>query len=1043
MEGWRHLKLVCGVSALLFAACSARPQDSSAVAATVKEVPQRPMTLTNGYHPSSFPFNNGEPFVVDPNSGSIDFNTKPPSGAAQRSDDYYDYDATKLEEVPFDYKGDPIDRKDVAGPGLLPRPNDIAPTKNKQTDIYQFLNLPVKYSSSDRFPLMSSSYANTKIQGSGGSSPSSPLSNHKMPSASTQTPTVVTSPTTTASSWYNTVKFTTVRPTTAPTRAPTTRAPTTTTTPAPVQQQEEYEYDYDYPHPQEPTLHHDTTTTQAAISSTTTTTTSTTTTTLNPTTAVHLTNPPPPSSSSSSFFITPEPSTAATSILPSSTTTTPSAPTTLPVVNKTAGSVQVTTARPEIDSKLDGTSFADYDDAIKPAEKPHPQEMYGQHFKPLNGNYQFGGDKPYPLITNSKVPMTFTAHVSSGISLNQPKDQPSNIKPPPAPVSEEPIYSSRPLRPENIEDTVKPEETAVYENSRVTFNSGKPDSPINPELASPYLKPKPTKPNGNPDQFETVYYKVRPDTYNTQQLPSTVSNRPTNPLIQSRPYQPEPPVIKTTQDIPRKPVNTELQMSQGRPPPYPIQPDVYVKNKPQYTPPQSQPDTSKFKPPKHVINHFIKTQPNEDNKSYALQTSFSIGMDGERTDARPAQGIGQVLMVEDGSSEIEVNHTVPIKTKSTTSIPLVPPPRPIQKQQPPYPRPQWENAPKPPTYYPPPKRDGAIPPPQRPNLPNILPQFRPNARVDTPPTVPQSHSATIERVQIPIDHLRPPPLPKPQFLKVDRNDDSIDEEIPNIPEKETRILQRPGPQPAKVTTLQMIQHGTPTKLRDDNKENPVHIIYAANTPPKPSEKIIDDSVMLDVNDRSDVPILKTKTSNIKPTKMDFPYQIVKPDENQNGSSLEYTAYSPTKLDTIKPNIDQELVPNLQDYVPIVTRDSTSNVVVSQKPITATLKTSEDNHKIVDEGHKPQLQNFQIPFQPSLKLPENSNGWSVVRKSQIDNASERIDETGDVVGSTEKFDPDNFKPQLVGGFMPISPPSEDAKEKQTVEQSERARRFIRD
>jgi len=664
--------------------------------------------------------------------------------------------------------------------------------------------------------------------------------------------------------------------------------------------------------------------------------------------------------------------------------------------------------------------------------------MYGQHFKPLHGNYQFG-DKPYPLITNSKVPMTFTAHVSSGISLNQPKDHSSNIKPSPAPVSEEPVYSSRPLRPEHIEDTVKPKETAAYENSRVTFNNDKPELSISSELASTYSKlPKPSKPNGTPDQFETVYYKVRPDTYNTQQLPSAVSNRPMNPLIQSRPYQPEPPVIKTSQDVPRKPVNTELQMSQGRPPPYPVQTDVYVKNQPQYTPPQSQPDTSKFKPPKHVINHFIKTQPNEDNKSYALQTSFSIGMDGERTDTRPAQGIGQVLMVEDGSSETVVNHTIPIKTKATTSIPLIPPPRPIQKQQP-YPRPQWENVPKPPTYYPPPKRDGAIPPPQRPNLPNILPQFRPNARVDTPPTVPQSHSATIERVQIPIDHLRPPPLPKPQFLKVDRNDDSIDEEILNIPEKETRILQKTGPQPAKVTTLQMIQHGTSTKSRDDNnKENPVHIIYAANTPSKQPEKIIDDSVILDVNDRSDIPILKTKTTNIKPPKMDFPYQIVKPNENQNGSSLEYKAYSPTKLDTTKPNIDQELVPNLQDYVPIVTRDSTSNTVVSQKPITATLKTTEDNHKIVDEGHKPLLQNFQIPFHPSLKLPENSNGWSVVRKSQVDNASERIDEAGDVVGSTEKFDPDNFKPQLVGGFMPISPPSEDAKEKKTVEQSERAK-----
>jgi len=418
-------------------------------------------------------------------------------------------------------------------------------------------------------------------------------------------------------------------------------------------------------------------------------------------------------------------------------------------------------------------------------------------------------------------------------------------------------------------------------------------------------------------------------------------------------------------------------------------------------------------------------------------------MDGERTETRPAQGIGQVLMIEDGSSEPVVNQTTLMKSKPTTSIPLVPPPRLVQKPQS-YSKPQWENAPKPPPYYPPPKRDNNVqssPPLQRPNLPNILPQFRPNAKVDAP-TAPQPHAATIERVQIPIDHLRPPPLPKPQFLKLERNDENVDEEILDIPEKETRILQRTGPQPAKVTTLQMIQHGVSTKIRDDhNKDNRVHIVYAANSPPKPSEKLTDDSVLLDGKDRSDVPILKTKTNvNNKPVKTDFPYQIIKPEENQNVSSLEYKAYSPAKSDTIKPVNNQELVPNLQDYNPIVTRNpASSNFVIAQKPITATLKTFEDNHKIpADDGRKPLLQNFQIPFQPSLKLPENSNGWSVVRKPQIDSVSERIDEAGDTAASTEKFDPDNFKPQLVGGFMPINSPLEEIKEKKPIEQPERAK-----
>lgn len=1141
MGGWPNNNKLCGfVVTILFAAaprCSGdQQQQQHDFAATVDEMPQRPMTLKNGYHPGLFPFNKGEPFVMDPSSGSIDFNTGRPASnpIQQRSEDYYDYDA-KLEEVPYDYKGDPIDRKDVVSPNA-PRPNDIKPpggNNKKQTDIYQFLNLPVKYSSSDKFPLMSSSYANTKIQGSGPTSSS--LSNHKMSSAPVLTTVAPPHP-----SWYNyaTVKTTSQKPTTTTTAAlpsttttTTTAAPTTTTTtttsaPSPQEYEEESVYDYaDYYHPQEPpapvsssepprpppsTSTADPTTTTGT---TTTSTTTTAATTVNPSTAPSTTTstaaaatPAITSTSAERYYdsaahstVTPEPSAAGTTTAATRVTTAADT-----VSSKTTG----TTDRPEIDSKLDGTSFADYDAPIRSTEKEHSQQQYNgpNNFKPMPGNYQFDGEKTYPLITNSKVPMTFTAHVSSGISLNQREHSSPVLKPPTPPaLLSEPVYSSRPLtqQPE-MQDANRPQqEPNKYElNTRLqTTTNGRPvDAAVSPsELSSTHYnnnnRPKPSlKPNSGNDQYETVYYKVRPDSYGQQIPPSTMANRPSAnqpPLIQSRPpYQPEP-VMKTTSqaDMVRKPsVNTDQlpQMSQGRPQPYMVQTELqYTKNKhqyagqpqhippqgqpqyvvsskpqqygagpqdqtPQYVPPQSQPDTSKFKPPKHVINHFIKTQPNEDVKSYALQTSFSIGMDGERTaDTRPAQGIGQVLMVEDGSSEISVNQTVPAKFKppmTTTSIPLVPPPRPVQKPLPYNPRPQWDNIPKSPSYYPaqpPPKRDNIPPPPppQRQNLPNILPQFRPNAKVDTPP---QSHSATIERVQIPMDHLRPPPLPKPQFLKVDRNDENIDEDILDTSEKESRIVQRPaGPQqPAKVTTLQMIQQASPV-----NKDNPVHVVYAANAPPKPSiDRLIDDSVILDIDDRSDVPILKTKTPVSKPIKSDFPYQIVKPDDNQNTSLLEYKAYSPTKPDLIKPNNDQELVPNLQDYVPVVTRDSVSTVVMSQKPITATLKTSEDNHKnTVDEGHKPLLQNFQIPFQPSMKLPENSNGWSVVRKSQIDNTSERTDEAGDLIASTEKFDPDNFKPQLVGGFMPINSPLEEeegeSKEKKTLEQPERAKKSI--
>lgn len=1110
--------MLCSIADPALAAALGHPQESvaTAVTATVEEMPQRPMTLKNGYHPGLFPFNKGEPFVVDdPNMGSIDFNTKPPPPQQQRSDEYYDYD-TKLEEVPYDYKGDPIDRKDVVVPDL-PRPNDIVKPatgpKNKPTDIYSFLNLPTKYSASDyKFPLVSSSYANTKIQGSGGTGGGSSLSNHKMPASSTTAVPSTTSTTTTTTkptgSWYSPVRTTTTttRPTT--TTTPWTTTTTTTQQPQPQEYEEESMYDYDYYHPQEP----------AMMSSTAAPTT-------RPAPIVVHRNPPTPSAS------TPEPTTTTTAAPTTTTTTTSSSTTTTPVnwttekesynpvTNRTA-----TTTRPEIDSKPDGTSFADYD-TIKPVkeqqinnqhQQPHrPQEYYGsQSFKPLPGNYQFD-EKTYPLIGNGKVPMTFTAHVSSGISLNQkehirPPQPPSAVSEPSSPPS---VYSSsRPVhnqqQPAETQDSVgRPQLHQETYGDHARPTSGGLGRPADPSLEPSYPKPKPPVKHGSTaDQYETVYYKVRPDTGHNGQY-SPTPNRPTQP-IQSRPpssmQQPqEPPMVR--KPVPQQNTGTELQTSsgQGRPS-YPVQTGAemqYTKLKQplmQYTevPPQShQPDTSKFKPPKHVINHFIKTQPNEDNKSYALQTSFSIGMDGERTTAaaetRPAQGIGQVLMVEDVSAETvqqQVNQTVQMVPPSkpfkspTTSVPLIVPPpsagRPVQQKpllQQSYPRPQWENIQqKPPaaTYYsqPPPKRDGNIPPPQRTNLPNILPQFRPNAKVDTaPPAMMQQtpghqppHSATIERVQIPIDHLRPPPLPKPQFLKVqDRNDDNADEEMLDVSEKETRILHsRPQPQPAKVTTLQMIQHGAPVaqKTRDESGSNPVHVVYASANSPLPSKPApsptADDSVLLiDAKDRSDdVPVLKTKVpSNNRPTKSDFPYQIVKPDDGQNGSaaaSLEYKAYSPTKPDPIRPhNEHQDLVPNLQDYVPVVTRDSypSANSVVPQRStITATLKTSSS-----EDNRKPMLQNFQIPFQPSMKLPENSNGWSVVRKSQSDNAAavaatvERADETGggagDAAASTEKFDPDNFKPQLVGGFMPINPSSEETGgDKKTADQPERAK-----
>ncbi|KAL1517619.1 hypothetical protein ABEB36_001358 [Hypothenemus hampei] len=115
-----------------------------------------------GYNLPDTIFNKGKPFYAekDPLTGQIDLNHRSPS---VQSDDSYEY----LDEVPSSdiYDKNNIDRKD----GSLSNHHS-----HKQTDVNQltpnfhdFLNLPVKYNPNKYvYPLISSSYASTKIQGS-------------------------------------------------------------------------------------------------------------------------------------------------------------------------------------------------------------------------------------------------------------------------------------------------------------------------------------------------------------------------------------------------------------------------------------------------------------------------------------------------------------------------------------------------------------------------------------------------------------------------------------------------------------------------------------------------------------------------------------------------------------------------------------------------------------------------------------------------------------------------------------------------------------
>lgn len=149
--------------------------------ATEELIPDPSALIIPGYNLPGHLFNDGKPFYVekDPLTGAINFTNKTPAGKEYNSNEY-DYIDEEANPDMFDKSN--IDRKD--GGYASHRPNDV----NQLTpNFHDFLNLPVKYSNPEKYvyPLISSSYANTKIQGHNVNS-----FNHKQYAAATYKPTV-------------------------------------------------------------------------------------------------------------------------------------------------------------------------------------------------------------------------------------------------------------------------------------------------------------------------------------------------------------------------------------------------------------------------------------------------------------------------------------------------------------------------------------------------------------------------------------------------------------------------------------------------------------------------------------------------------------------------------------------------------------------------------------------------------------------------------------------------------------------------------------
>lgn len=120
------------------------------------------------YHiPYPFAFNGGKPFSLekDPITGKIDFEKAPPVKALNYTDHYREREDKEDDDKGGDKKDVYSERKKNKGKDN----EDVSPNEiNTYTNFHDFLNLPVHYSSNkygnDKYPLISSSYANTKVQ---------------------------------------------------------------------------------------------------------------------------------------------------------------------------------------------------------------------------------------------------------------------------------------------------------------------------------------------------------------------------------------------------------------------------------------------------------------------------------------------------------------------------------------------------------------------------------------------------------------------------------------------------------------------------------------------------------------------------------------------------------------------------------------------------------------------------------------------------------------------------------------------------------------
>ncbi|KAL3284592.1 hypothetical protein HHI36_018749 [Cryptolaemus montrouzieri] len=274
-------------------------------------------------------------------------------------------------------------------------------------------------------------------------------------------------------------------------------------------------------------------------------------------------------------------------------------------------------------------------------------------------------------------------------------------------------------------------------------------------------------------------------------------------------------------------------------------------------------------------------------------------------------------------------------------------------------------------------------------------------------------------------------------------------------------------------------------INTNEKENVV-VGTRAEVPLPPSEITLDiqnKNSLLGMKDRNDSPVLKPQSRPAGfPMKSEFPYPLERPDISilypvpdapNNGIGSEDNPHSDNEGEFISNN-QWNTIGNIESR--IVNGVNNQNHIYTEKPIAVAYTPTEpeshkypiqnedidrpdiyhhpiiheqsdkylpdpntqlSNHRIEENSESVNVrteQDFQAPFQASVKVDSPSQGWSVIRKTEPKFKNDQI-ETTTIIATTREFDIESFKPQLEGGFKPIYTIINDDKEIKIVEREE--------